>query len=156
MTHELHGVPRPARLRDVRQIVEVINYHASKGLMLPRSLSQVYEGVRDYQVAEADGRIVGCGALSITWEDLAEIRSVAVREGYEGSGIGTRIVEALLEDAGHLDLERLFLLTYQTGFFERFGFRRTEKDALPHKVWSDCVNCIKFPDCDEIAMIREV
>ena len=149
-------VQRPARMGDVRQIVEIINDHASKGRMLSRSLSQVYEGLREYEVAEADGRIVGCGALNITWEDLCEIRSVAVREHWQHRGVGTGIVEALLDHARNLGLKRVFLLTYQPEFFKRFGFRETEKDGLPHKVWSDCVNCVKFPDCDEVAMIVEL
>ena len=153
MTQPLDWVQRPARVGDVRQIVEIINHHASKELMLHRSLNQVYEGLREYQVAEADGRIIGCGALNIAWEDLCEIRSVAVREGHERKGVGTRIVQALLDDAHQLELKRVFLLTYQPGFFERFGFRPVEKDALPHKVWNDCINCVKFPDCDEVAMI---
>ena len=149
-------VQRPARMGDVRQIVEIINDHASKGRMLPRSLNQVYEGLREYEVAEADGQIVGCGALSITWEDLCEIRSVAVREQWQNKGVGTRIVKALLDHARKLGARRVFLLTYQPGFFERFGFGETEKDGLPHKVWSDCINCVKFPDCDEIAMMLRI
>ena len=156
----LEGIVRPARMGDVRQIVEIINFHASKGLMLHRPLNQVYEGLREYEVAEENGQIngqiIGCGALNITWEDLGEIRSVAVREGYQGKGIGMRIVQTLLEDAHHLDLKRVFVLTYQPKFFGRAGFQEVEKDTLPHKVWKDCINCVKFPDCDEIAMIMEI
>ena len=156
MTCGSDGMLRPARMADVRQIVEIINSHASKGLMLHRPLNQVYEGLREYEVAEKDGQIIGCGALNITWEYLGEIRSVAVREGYQGKGIGMRIVQTLLEDAHHLDLKRVFVLTYQPKFFGRVGFQEVEKDILPHKVWKDCINCVKFPDCDEIAMIMEI
>ena len=151
-----NGTVRPARMGDVREIVEIVNIYASKGLMLHRSLSQVYEGLREYEVAEEDGQIIGCGALNITWEDLGEIRSVAVREGYQGKGIGRWVVEALLTDARQLDLKRVFVLTYQPKFFAKFGFKEIEKDTLPHKVWRDCINCVKFPDCDEIAMILDI
>ena len=124
--------------------------------MLSRSLSELYESLRDFFVVEEDGRILGAAALNIVWDYLAEIRSVAVSEDAGGKGVGTLVVQACIEEARELGLKRLFCLTYKPDFFARFGFHVVDKAELPHKVWGACIKCVKFPDCDEIAMIQDL
>ncbi len=133
--------------------------------MLYRSQSQVLQQVRDYFVAadhseELNGsssdRILACGSLDITWNDLAELRSLAVRQDMQGKGLGTFVVEALMDDAAEIGLKYVFALTYKPHFFEKLGFKIIDKQQLPHKVWSICIDCLKFPVCDEVAMQIEV
>ncbi len=124
--------------------------------MLPRPVSRIYDNVRDYTVVEVDGRVIGCGALHVMWSDLAEIRAVAVEESYIGSGFGRHIVQTLLDEAVSLEVDRVFVLTYREGFFRHMGFADVDKADLPHKIWSDCINCVHFPNCDEIALIRDL
>ena len=145
---------RRAKTKDVPQIVQLINHYAGKGEMLSRSQSQVFNVLRDYVVAEEDGRLVGCGALHVIWNDIAEIRSLAIAPERVGQGLGKSIVEYLVEDARGLELPRIFILTYKPDFFAKLKFEPVDKKDLPHKVWKDCLNCPKFPDCDEVAMIR--
>lgn len=147
-------VYRKARMTDVKQIQHLINAYAEQGLMLPRPLAKIYEGLRDFMVAEEDGRVIGVGALHIVWEDLAEVRALAVAPGHERRGHGRALVQALVEEARALGIRRVFALTYQPGFFERCGFAVVSKESLPHKVWGECINCPKFPNCDEVAMLR--
>ncbi len=144
---------RPAVLRDGEAMFELINGYATRGEMLPKSLNQVYQNIRDFVVADEGARIVGCGALHVLWDNLAEIRSLAVIEAHRGRGIGARIVQALLEDARQLAVPRVFALTYKPRFFARCGFVRIDRDLLPRKIWVDCIDCIKFPQCDEEAVI---
>jgi amino-acid N-acetyltransferase len=143
-------------LDDVKPIQKLLAHFAGKGDMLSRSLSELYEALRDFYVAESDGQLLGTAALHIVWADLAEIRSVAVTEEAGGKGIGTQVVQACLDEARTLGLKRVFCLTYKPDFFGRFGFRVVDKSELPHKVWGDCIKCAKFPDCDEIAMILDL
>jgi amino-acid N-acetyltransferase len=144
---------RKARLSDIKEMQRLINCYADRGEMLPCSLSELYERVRDFFVSEEDGEIAGTCALHPCWEDLGEIRSLAVKEPYTRQGIGTHLVKACLEEAASLGIKRVFALTYKPDFFRRFGFQTTDKSKLPQKVWSDCIKCVKFPECDEIAMI---
>jgi amino-acid N-acetyltransferase len=144
---------RKARLSDIKEMQRLINFFADRGEMLPCSLSELYERVRDFFVSEEDGEIAGTCALHPCWEDLGEIRSLAVKEPYARQGIGTHLVKACLEEAASLGIKRVFALTYKPDFFLRFGFQTTDKSKLPQKVWSDCIKCVKFPECDEIAMI---
>jgi amino-acid N-acetyltransferase len=144
---------RKARMSDAKEIQNLIGEYARKGDMLPRSLSSIYENIRDFFIFENEGgEVVGSAAVHIMWEDLAEVRSVAVREGEMRRGIGTRLVEACLSEAIVLGITRVFALTYKPDFFRRLGFREIDKSELPHKIWSDCLKCPKFPDCDEVAM----
>jgi len=145
-----------AQIKDVKEIQKLLTYFAGRGDMLSRSLSELYESIRDFYICEDDGRLIGAAALHIVWEDLAEIRSVAVAEDTERRGIGTQLVRACLDEARTLGLKRVFCLTYKPDFFARFGFRIVDKAELPHKVWGDCIKCVKFPDCDEIAMILDL
>jgi len=147
---------RKARIIDAKQIHKLLMIYAKDGLMLSRSLSDIYEGIRDFYVFESDGVVVGTVCLHICWDDLAEVRSLAVAAEYEGRGIGRHLVQACLDEARQLGLPRIFALTYKQAFFEKFSFRVVEKSELPHKVWGDCLRCAKFPDCDEIAMIVDL
>jgi amino-acid N-acetyltransferase len=147
---------RKARMADVKTIQALIGEYARKGAMLPRSLSSIYENLRDYFVYEnGDGQVIGSAAIHIMWEDLAEVRSLAVREGEMGKGIGTKLVEACISEAIVLGITRVFALTYRPDFFKRIGFREVDKSELPHKIWSDCLKCAKFPDCDEVALVAD-
>lgn len=156
---------RAATIHDVPRIQEIINSHAELGKMLFKSLAQLYDALRDFVVYEIEGTyesgeghtqgmVVGCCALSILWADLAEVRSLAVDEGYRGRGIGRRLVEWAVEEARRMQIRRIMSLTYEQGFFEKVGFEVVPKETLPLKVWSDCVRCPKKDGCDEIAMVR--
>lgn len=147
---------RKARISDVKEIQKLLANYASRGEMLSRSLSELYDSLRDFYIFEDEGKVIGVSALHIVWEDLAEIRSVAVAEGAGRRGIGTQVVGACLDEARSLGLKRLFCLTYKPDFFGKLGFQVVDKSQLPHKVWGDCIKCVKFPDCDEIAMILEL
>jgi amino-acid N-acetyltransferase len=146
---------RKARISDCPQIQALINGFAGKGIMLPRSLNEIYETLRDHFVAELDGRIIGVCGMHILWEDLAEIRSLAVKKKYHGIGVGRKLVRRCIREARELGIERLFVLTYTPEFFRRLGFREIDKSELPQKIWGDCLRCPKFPDCDETALITE-
>ncbi len=150
---------RKAKIQDVKSIHEILNYHANQSLLLPRSLSELYDHLRDFYVIEntgVKGSILGVCSLNISWEDLGEIRSLAVVEESQRGGLGSELVEACLSEAVELGLSKVFVLTLIKDFFARFGFKEVEKSSLPHKIWADCVRCPRFPDCDEIAMILEL
>lgn len=147
---------RRATLRDVKSIHRLIAEQAQSGHILARAMSELYSQVKDFIVSEDDGseEIVGCGALQIVWEDLAEIRSLAVQTEYQGQGVGTALIEALLEESGQMGVSKVFVLTYRPELFQRLGFALMDKSLLPHKIWADCIRCTKFPECDEIALVR--
>ena len=145
---------RKATVMDVKGIQELVNSHADKGEMLHRSLGDTCDSIRDFWIYETDGAIIGCCALHVTWVDLAEIKSLAVATDAQGKGVGTELLDSCLEDAHRLGIERVFALTYKPGFFQKRGFQQIDKGELPHKVWLECVKCVKFPDCDEVAVIR--
>ena len=147
---------RKATVKDVPVMVRMINGYAAQGQMLPKSYNQLYQDIRDFFVATSDGVVIGCGALHVVWEDLAEVRSLVVVESWQGKGLGRTIVERLLAEARALGLPRIFALTYHPAFFERLGFHLVPRETLPHKIWSDCLNCVKFPNCDEVAVIIEL
>jgi amino-acid N-acetyltransferase len=148
---------------DVKKIYNLLQYFAEKDLLLGRSLSSLYDQLRDFNVyvEETDespteqGELIGVCALHICWENLAEIRSLAVIDGYQSKGIGKQLVEKALSEAGSYGINRVFTLTYQPDFFRRLGFKDIDKSELPHKVWSDCIQCSKFPDCNEEALVWE-
>jgi len=145
---------RKARIGDIKQLHSLIKCCSEKGEMLPRSVNQLYEGIRDFFVFEQDGQVVACAALHIAWEDLAEIRSVAVSEQYRSKGLGTELVDACIEEARQFDVTRIFVLTNKPDYFKKFQFQEIAKEALPHKIWHECINCPKFPDCDEVPLLR--
>jgi amino-acid N-acetyltransferase len=143
-------------MSDVKGIHQLIAEYARKGDMLPRSLADIYENLRDYFVFEEDGgELVGSAAIHIMWEDLAEVRSLAVREGKMRRGVGTQLVESCISEAIMLGIERVFALTYKPEFFEKLGFHIVDKAELPQKIWADCLKCAKFPDCDEVALVAD-
>ena len=142
-----------ATIKDVPQMHQLINYFADKGDMLARSLSEIYENIRDYLVVRQGERVIACVALHISWLDLAEIKSVAVVEDSQEQGIGTQLVEACLKEARELGIPTVFCFTYQPAFFKRQRFVDIDKMELPRKVWTDCFRCPKFPNCDEVALI---
>ena len=151
----MHKVKK-ARISDVPQMQELVNSFASKGQMLPRALSEMYENLRDYFVIRYGGKVIACAALHINWSDLAEIRSVAVSEEKQNQGVGALLLEACLNEARSLGIMRLFCLTYKPDFFQKLGFRLVDKMELPRKVWSECYSCPHFPDCDEVALILDL
>ena len=143
---------RPARMGDIKEIHALLQHFARKSLLLGRSISSLYDHLRDFVVYEDEG-VRGVCSLHICWENLAEIRSLAVAEESQGRGIGEALVQACLREARRLEIGRVFTLTYQAPFFRKLGFVEIDKRDLPHKVWSDCLNCPQFPDCDEEALI---
>ncbi len=130
---------RKAQINDVKEIQKLLTEFASRGDMLSRSLSELYEALRDFYVFVEDGKLLGTTALHIVWEDLAEVRSVAVVEDVGRRGIGTQLVQTCIDEARELGLKRLFCLTYKPEFFGKLGFRLVDKSELPHKVWGDCI-----------------
>lgn len=147
---------KKANIRDIRKIHNMVNNAASRSEMLPRPLGELYDNLRDYFIYEEGEDIIGTGALHICWEDLAEIRSLVVAEPERKKGIGRLLVNACIDEARNYDISKIFLLTYQVGFFERCGFKIADKKIFPQKIWSDCVKCHKFPECDEMAMMLEI
>jgi amino-acid N-acetyltransferase len=150
---------RKATIQDVKSIHAILTHYANQSLLLPRSLSELYDHLRDFYVienSEVNGNLLGVCTLSISWEDLGEIRSLAVVEENQKRGLGSQLVEACLSEVAELGLKKVFVLTLIKDFFARFGFKEVEKSLLPHKIWTDCMKCPKFPDCDEIAMILEL
>jgi len=147
---------RKATINDIKEIQELINFYAKNDQMLPRSLNELYENIRDFFVYEDSGKIMGCCALHIAWEDLAEVKSLAVLESHQKKGIGEKLVKEALEDARKLKVKRVFALTYVPVFFEKLGFKRIEHAELPHKIWSECIKCVKFPDCAENALAMDI
>jgi amino-acid N-acetyltransferase len=147
---------RKARIADVKAIQALINGYADSGQMLPRTLNELYEHLRDFVVLEENGAIAGVCALHISWEGLAEIRSLAVRQNRTSKGMGSALVRQCLTEALDFGAERVFVLTYVAGFFKKLGFSDVDKKELPHKIWTDCLNCVKFPNCDETALIINI
>jgi len=147
---------RKAVATDVIEIQSLINPYAEKGEMLPRALHDLYDNLRDFFVYEENAKIKGVCALHISWEDLAEIRSLVVTTADCGQGIGGQLIRECLRDARTLKINRVFALTYIPTYFERSGFRQIDKATLPHKIWHDCLYCVKFPNCDEQAVIIEL
>jgi amino-acid N-acetyltransferase len=148
---------RRARIEDVPAICDLVNYYAERGLMLHRSRESTYEALREFQVAlDEDGRLLGCVAVDVVWADLAEVKSLAVTPDARGTGLGHKLIQAAVTDAARLGIRKLFALTYEQAFFERQGFSVLDRQALPEKVWRECLFCPKADCCDEIAMIRRL
>ncbi|MBN2453096.1 MAG: N-acetyltransferase [Candidatus Omnitrophica bacterium] len=147
---------RKATVQDVKKIQKLINFYAKRDKMLPRSLNELYDSVRNFFVYCEGKNIYGCCALDIDWEDLAEIKSLAVARSRVNNGIGGKLLHECLKDAKKLKIKKVFALTYVPEFFEKFGFSLIDKKDLPHKIWSECIKCVYFPDCNEIAMAKEI
>jgi amino-acid N-acetyltransferase len=144
---------RKATLQDVPAIHRLINSRAKQGEMLPRSLAEIYENIRDYYVSLERNAVVGVAGLHVSWEDLAEIKSVAVKPAYQGQGLGRALVQACLAEGRALRIRKFFALTYVPVFFRKLGFKKIKRESLPHKIWSDCIKCPHFPNCNEEAML---
>ena len=147
---------RKATVDDVKQIQKLVTYYAKRDRMLMRSLNELYENIRDFFVYVEGKKIYGCCALHVDWEDLAEIKSLAVAKVKTKKGIGAQLIERCLEDAKTLKVTKVFALTYVPKFFKRFGFKVLAKEKLPHKIWSECIKCPYFPNCKEIALMRKI
>jgi amino-acid N-acetyltransferase len=148
---------RPARVGDVSEICDLIRTFADRKLMIRRSLGELYESIREFLVAvDDDGVILGCAAIHVFWDDLAELKCLAVSEKAQGQGVGRMLVEKCWDAARELEIKTVFALTYVAEFFEKCGYHRIEKSELPHKIWNECVRCPLFPSCDEVALVRSV
>lgn len=146
---------KKAAAGDIAAIHRILNYYAEQDLLLPRSLSELYDHLRDYFVLENKEKahsIHGVCGLRVYWEDLAEIKSLAVSEDQQDKGFGSKLVRACLQEARSLGIRKVFALTYVPDFFMRLGFKAVDRSIFPQKIWADCLKCPKFPDCDEVAL----
>ncbi|MEA3507129.1 MAG: N-acetyltransferase [Elusimicrobiota bacterium] len=147
---------RKAKLTDAEKIQDIIGDFAAEGAMLPRSINYVISNIRDFWIYEKNGDIVGCCALHPLWHGLVEVKSLAVRKDFQKTGMGKNMVNKCIEEAETLEAKKVFTLTYVPGFFEKLGFRKEDKESMPHKIWAECINCPHFPDCDEVLMVKEL
>lgn len=150
----LGPVARKATVPDVPRLQKLIHTFAARDEMLHRSLNELYENIRDFVVVEENGEILACAALHVTWDDLAELKAVAVAEHAQGRGLGKLITDFCLAEARQIGLRRVFALTYKPEFFTKRGFQIIDRNMLPHKVWGECIKCHKFPNCNEVAMMN--
>lgn len=147
---------RKAKISDAKPISALVNCYAEQDRMLYRSLADIYENLQNFFVAEENGDIIGCCALQVIWADLAEIKSLAVKTGEQGKGVGKALIEAVVECVQDLGVKKVFALTLEKRFFEKSGFSEVDTNTLPMKVWSDCARCPKQNSCDETAMVKEL
>lgn len=145
---------RRAKVSDAKAIHHLLLEGANNGELLPRSLNEIYDNIRDFYVIYDEDELIGISALHICWEDLAEVRSLMVKNDRRGEGHGATLLEACLKEAEEMGIKRVFALTYKVGFFNKYGFVQVDKKELPHKIWSDCIKCSKFPECDEVAVVK--
>lgn len=145
-----------AKISDVPRIHKLINTFASRGEMLARPLSEIYENIRDFVVVRKGKKVIGCAALHVMWSDLAEIKSVAVDEDLQKQGVGNELVKACIKEAEELGIATAFCLTYKPKFFKKLGLNEVDKMSLPQKIWTECYRCPKFPNCDETAMTMKL
>jgi amino-acid N-acetyltransferase len=150
-------VIRKAGIDDVEQIHAIITDYANQGIMLPKTVHQVYESLRDFTVyVDEAGKVGGAAALHLFWKDIGEVRSVAVRPDLKGQGIGRQLIDAIFAEARTLRIPRVFLLTYSPTYFGKLGFYKVDRGLLPHKIWADCSVCPFFDDCKEVAMVKDL
>jgi len=145
-----------AKVSDVKQIHKLFEFYANNKEMLHRSLNAIYENIQEYMVAEENGVIIGCGALHVSWDNLAEIKALAIAKDYAGKGIGRKIVSVLEKNALKLDVSKTFALSFKPGFFQKVGYEVISKEILPQKIWSECINCHLFPDCGEVPLLKDL
>ena len=163
-------VIQKAQIRDVEEILELINAFAAMNLMLPRGPQYLYENIRDFVIAcdsnvpvysvtetrEVLPLLVACGSLHVLWEDIAEIRALAIHPDYQHLGLGSKLIETMKEEAKQLGIHRLYTFTLTEDFFKTFGFRRQDRSELPPKVWGECSRCPKYFHCDEVGMVLDL
>jgi len=148
---------RKAKINDAKEINSLINFWARDGRVLERPLNYVYENIRDFWVFESKNKIIACCALSVVgWESLGEVKSLAVSKKDQGKGIGSKLVKKCIIEAKSLGIKNIFALTFVPGFFKKLGFKGIDRRGLPHKIWTDCINCKCFPDCLEEAVMFEI
>jgi len=148
---------RKAKITDAKEIYSLINSWSKKGKVLGRSLNYIYENIRDFWVYEDKKKIIGsCALHTVGWEDLGEVKSLVVLEKFQHHKIGTKLVDHCIEEAKSLGIRNVFALTFVPKFFKKLGFKQIEMKELPHKIWNDCVDCVYFPDCQEIAVILKL
>ena len=147
---------RPAKVQDVKQMQKIIEFYADNKEMLHRSLNSIYENIQEYVVVEKKGKIIACGALHVSWEDLAEIKALAVLKEYARQGIGRKIVKTLEKNALALGIYSTFALSFKPEFFKKLGYEIISREVLPQKIWSECINCHLFPDCGEVPLIKDL
>jgi amino-acid N-acetyltransferase len=147
---------RQAKVTDVKSIQALIAHYAEKKEMLPRSLNDIYENIQEYVVFEDKKKIAGCCALHVSWEDLAEIKALAIAQNYQMKGIGTKLVKTCHKKAKNLGVQKVFALTFKPKFFLKLGYTQISREALPHKIWGECVKCPLFPDCGEVPLILDL
>jgi amino-acid N-acetyltransferase len=144
---------RKAVISDVTIICNLIDLYAKEGKLLPRTRTSICENLQSMYVATDNNEVLGFAGLHILWENLAEIRSLVVSPHHVGKGIGKALVYEIIKETAKLEIDKLLSLTYQVDFFNKCGFGIVDKETMPQKVWKDCINCSKFPNCDETAMV---
>lgn len=147
---------RKAKIGDVESMHKLVNYYANKKEMLPRSLNDLYENIRDFFIVEKKGKIIACCALHIAWGDLAEVKAMAISPRWQRKGLGSALLDKCFEEAELLGIKKVFALTYKPKFFIKHGFKQVKRESLPHKIWSECINCPLFPDCNEVPMAKKI
>lgn len=141
-------------MRDIPALLQLINFYAANGDMLPRTEFEMSENIRDFTVVYSGSELLGCGALHFYTPTSGEIRSLAVAPNFRKQGVGVFLTNALENEAINNDLHFIFAFTYVPDFFRKLGFRQVDRGLLPLKVWKDCLSCPKFQCCDEIAVIK--
>lgn len=147
---------RSAVMKDVKQMHGLIEFYADRKEMLHRPINDMYENIQEFAICEDKGKIVGCGALHVSWEDLAEIKALAIAQNHQKKGIGSKIVTTLEKRAKDLGINKVFALTFKPSFFLKLGYKKIKRDELPHKIWGECVKCHLFPDCGEIPLAKKL
>ncbi|UCD15778.1 MAG: N-acetyltransferase [Candidatus Omnitrophota bacterium] len=148
---------RKAKISDAEQIQSLIHFWAKQGKVLDRSLNYIYQTIKDFWVYEDKGKIVGCCALGVVgWKNLGEIKSLVILKRFQNKGIGITLVKKCIKEAHSLGIKGIFALTFVPKFFQKLGFKKTSRKKLPHKIWSECMNCVYFPDCKEEAVILKL
>ena len=147
---------RTAKVQDVKQIQKIIEFYANNKEMLHRSLNSIYENIQEYVVVENKGKIIACGALHVSWEELAEVKALAVSKEFARQGIGRKIVKTLEKKAIKLGIHSTFALSFKPEFFKKLGYEVISREVLKQKIWSECINCHLFPDCGEIPLIKDL
>ena len=146
-----------AKLSDIPRMQDLVRPEIESGVILERSNDEVATNIRSYTLAFAGEELVGFVALHIRTMELAEIRSLIVKDGFRGERIGENLVSHAIEEGKFLGLRRVLSLTYKKSFFERIGFVEIPKESLPeHKIWADCIKCKYFPVCNEVSLIKDL
>ncbi len=155
--NEVTGLPiRSAQLKDVNGIYRLLKDYSDRNILLPRPESDIYQSLREFLVIEYEQSIIACCALQIYTSTMGEVRSLAVHPNYGGKRLGRRLVAKIEQNATRLGLSKLMALTYEVRFFNNAGYDVVPMQVLPEKVWGACINCHKFQNCDEIAVLKHL